>query len=1211
MTKIIRIGNQTAFSAAAPLDPWHYAIEQGFDAFEWFSDRKYSDDGNGTGWDETVFTEQQCDKIKQQGLAHDISHSIHTPWQANPLHADGYPLLKRSIDFAHRIGAHIVNLHLYMEAGAQAYVDALIPVIEYAQDKQVRLSIENTTLTSPDDFNDTFSCFRRSEIQGDQVGMCLDIGHANLCSATHNDFVKFIDQLDENLPIIHLHVHENWGDKDNHLALFTGPAGENDAGVYAFVKRMEKRGFNGAMIMEQWPQPAEILVQARERLQAMLSSPVIPEKLSKQSSRQARTETKKKVKKQLAEKDKKKITQPANEIKEKTSEESQAVATSATYPDFQQQSLLAAIIETHQQLSSWRQRLEWVRDQVVADTFQALPEQLIPYIVYLRFLATGELSCQEDGRHFRPNHHARAAMDLENMLKAHTTENNAWLMRRLYPWLPSYDEAYQRSEPLTRIRDIAHRNDIPKDLKNEIKHQLQNKLHRCAGPEDLVTSRNILQRVTAPDTHYSVPFVEQFQIFHRELEEFFNATALDQRLASLDVSNDTKLAECLHQFGQLKAISTPGNDDVIELLRHLTLLRRFLYSLQEKIQNKSEAAQSQRIRMSDIALEDFAFSQFSDAINRLVPPPWDSKWRWPLELSVLILENITLSFIEQDEARSLIDEINYWRKNINVKDPYELLRLRASLQRALRLAETYVDQMLNLFPPIVSSLGHALGVAEHAINMYCEGDIRANLVFQLSRLIELVQMELDATLNLSPWETVVPGMGIGQFIRVKNLHDIKQVAKPMVVWLDQADGDENIPDYVCGLILNHSLPHLSHLAVRARQLKVPFTVARRSSANIELTKLIDQQVRVEIKADELIVNSHSASIKKSSTVQSETIIKVPLAELSQSTDAIKLEQTTVTNSGGKAAGAKSLLQLAKSSENHFEVPFGLALPFGFMQAMMQKTPTLIKQYQTLQQTISTTSSESLGPLLEQIQSVVFDIKIPKNVLEPIKKHFNGVNLLAVRSSSNCEDQEDFSGAGLHDSVLGVNLDQLEHGIKQVWASLWNRRAVLARLQANVPHHEVHMAILIQTMVHPEWSFIMHTSNPYADQQKQNTKSSTEPNTMIVEIAMGLGETLASANEPGSPYRLSYERDTKKTAILSMANYSFSLLPNQHKGLERKRLNYSNLALSNDTKHLITIGKRLGAVADYLEHQLGRAQDVEGCYANDTVYIVQTRAQQGL
>ena len=44
------------------------------------------------------------------------------------------------------------------------------------------------------------------------------------------------------------------------------------------------------------------------------------------------------------------------------------------------------------------------------------------------------------------------------------------------------------SEPLTRIRNIAHRSDISEDLKKQIKHTIQNKLHRNAGPEDLVAT---------------------------------------------------------------------------------------------------------------------------------------------------------------------------------------------------------------------------------------------------------------------------------------------------------------------------------------------------------------------------------------------------------------------------------------------------------------------------------------------------------------------------------------------------------------------------------------------------------------------------------------------------------------------------------------------------------------------------------------------------
>ena len=77
------------------------------------------------------------------------------------------------------------------------------------------------------------------------------------------------------------------------------------------------------------------------------------------------------------------------------------------------------------------------------------------------------------------------------------------------------------SVPMTRIRDIAHRNDIPQDLKSEIKHTLQNKLHRCAEPNDLKTCENLIERVRAGD--YNQDFKEQFEIFYKELKEFFNA----------------------------------------------------------------------------------------------------------------------------------------------------------------------------------------------------------------------------------------------------------------------------------------------------------------------------------------------------------------------------------------------------------------------------------------------------------------------------------------------------------------------------------------------------------------------------------------------------------------------------------------------------------------------------------------------------------------
>lgn len=57
----------------------------------------------------------------------------------------------------------------------------------------------------------------------------------------------------------------------------------------------------------------------------------------------------------------------------------------------------------------------------------------------------------------------------------------------------------------------------------EIKHTIQNKLHRNAGPEDLIATEAMLAKITKTPGQYSEAFIEQFEIFHQELKDFFNA----------------------------------------------------------------------------------------------------------------------------------------------------------------------------------------------------------------------------------------------------------------------------------------------------------------------------------------------------------------------------------------------------------------------------------------------------------------------------------------------------------------------------------------------------------------------------------------------------------------------------------------------------------------------------------------------------------------
>jgi len=261
-TKEIRIGNHAAFSAASSTLPFEYAVENGFDAFEWFPDRKAS----GAGWDERDLDRDQRRAIQQSAAMHDVALSVHAPWWINPLKAGDHPRIFRDLDMARELGATILNIHLYPEEGIPAFVASIIPVIKRCRQQGVTLVIENCPRTSPEDFNALFSLL--GQIHGislSQVGMCLDIGHANLCPATRNDYLQYLDRLDEEVPIRHMHLHENYGDSDSHLTLFTGPAGSDPAGIQGLIRRMKARGFSGRIILEQWPDPPSLLNAAREK----------------------------------------------------------------------------------------------------------------------------------------------------------------------------------------------------------------------------------------------------------------------------------------------------------------------------------------------------------------------------------------------------------------------------------------------------------------------------------------------------------------------------------------------------------------------------------------------------------------------------------------------------------------------------------------------------------------------------------------------------------------------------------------------------------------------------------------------------------------------------------------------------------------------------------------------------------------------------------
>jgi sugar phosphate isomerase/epimerase len=223
------------------------------------------------GWDEREVDAAARRAIRQSAQAQDVMLTVHAPLDFNPLRNPEDGRLYSTIEFAHAIGATLVNVHLDARDGAGHFVRALRPALVLTAEAGLKLAVENTVWTGPEDFNALFDALRQcADVPTAHVGMCFDLGHANLFEATRNNYWRYFDALSPRVRIIHLHLHENHGDKDSHLPLFTGPSGYNATGLAGLLRRLQQRNFDGCAILEQWPQPPSLLVNARDGLLNLL-----------------------------------------------------------------------------------------------------------------------------------------------------------------------------------------------------------------------------------------------------------------------------------------------------------------------------------------------------------------------------------------------------------------------------------------------------------------------------------------------------------------------------------------------------------------------------------------------------------------------------------------------------------------------------------------------------------------------------------------------------------------------------------------------------------------------------------------------------------------------------------------------------------------------------------------------------------------------------
>jgi len=325
-----------------------------------------------------------------------------------------------------------------------------------------------------------------------------------------------------------------------------------------------------------------------------------------------------------------------------------------------------------------------------------------------------------------------------------------------------------------------------------------------------------------------------------------------------------------------------------------------------------------------------------------------------------------------------------------------------------------------------------------------------------------------------------------------------------------------------------------------------------------------------------------------------------------------LRMSDVEAVGGKNASLGEMIS---------QLPQGVNVPTGF--ATTAHAFRLFLQQNGLDERIETTlkklDSENVVDLAAtgaEIRSWIIAQNFPSELEQEVKKAFTVLDQgsvsasYAVRSSATAEDLPDASFAGQQESFLNVQgIDDVLLKIKEVFASLYNDRAISYRVHKGFAHAEVALSAGIQRMVRSDLGaagvmFTMDTESGFED-------------VVFITSSYGLGETVVQgAVNPDEFYVHKPMLLQGKQAIVRK-NLGSKLIQ-MNFSTQAEHLANGKLVVTHDvpaemrnryslSDHDIT---QLAEYALVIEKHYGRAMDIEwGKDGSDgKLYILQARPE---
>jgi sugar phosphate isomerase/epimerase len=179
-----------------------------------------------------TLNKRRAKKLKEIAEARNLDFVVHAPWAginiATPDPALRRAVLERlehSIVVAGQLGCRLWLFHPGSRTGLshfypgkdwQLNLQSVHALLAVARREDVEIAIENTPEPFPSLMKSVADFHRFYEELDDDIGMVLDVAHANL----NNQIPDFIKQFSKK--IVHIHVSDNNGEGDTHLGIGHG-----------------------------------------------------------------------------------------------------------------------------------------------------------------------------------------------------------------------------------------------------------------------------------------------------------------------------------------------------------------------------------------------------------------------------------------------------------------------------------------------------------------------------------------------------------------------------------------------------------------------------------------------------------------------------------------------------------------------------------------------------------------------------------------------------------------------------------------------------------------------------------------------------------------------------------------------------------------------------------------------------------------------------